>query len=134
VLGAGEERGAVIDRDLFAVERKTVADLVSCCVGENRERLERELHRLRGCRFARLLIVGTREEIEAGSYRSRIPPASVLHSLAAWEARFVPVVFWPTPNAAACQVESWAYWFAREAVQVANDLLRANRAAEREAT
>lgn len=117
--------------DLFAVERKSIPDLVSCCVGENRERLERELHRLRGCRFARLLIVGTREEIEGGCYRSKIKPAAVLHSLAAWEARFgVPVVFLPTPEAAAEQVEAWAYWFAREAVTSANGLLRANRAAK----
>jgi ERCC4-type nuclease len=38
-------------QELFAVERKTVADLVACCVGENRQRFERELHRLRGFRF-----------------------------------------------------------------------------------
>jgi hypothetical protein len=36
--------------ELFAVERKSVADLVACYVAE-RERFERELHRLRGCRF-----------------------------------------------------------------------------------
>src|SRR5260370_30850848 len=43
--------------ELFAVERKTVSDLVGCCMGENRERFERELHRLRGFRFKRLLVV-----------------------------------------------------------------------------
>lgn len=112
----------------FAIERKSVADLVSCCTGDSRERLERELHRLRGCRFARLLIVGTREEIERGEYRSRITPAAVLHSLAAWEVRYeVPVVFCPTPEAAGEQVEVWAYWHARERVVAANELLRANR-------
>jgi DNA excision repair protein ERCC-4 len=42
--------------ELIAVERKTIPDLVSCCMGENRERFERELHRLRGFRFKRLLI------------------------------------------------------------------------------
>ncbi len=113
--------------DLFAVERKSIPDLIGCCVGDNRERLERELHRLRGCRFARLLIVGSRSAIESGQYRSRITPAAVLHSLAAWEARFVPVVFQPTPEAAAQAVESWAYWFAREAVVGVNGLLRAQR-------
>lgn len=116
--------------DLFAVERKSIPDLVGCCVGENRERFERELHRLRGCRFKRLLVVGRREDIEAGAYRSRIAPEAVLHSLAAWEVRFdVPVVFCPTPEAAARQVESWAFWFSREVVQGANDLLRGNRPA-----
>jgi ERCC4-type nuclease len=43
---------------LFAVERKSIGDVVACCVGQNRERFERELHRLRGFRFKGLLVVG----------------------------------------------------------------------------
>jgi ERCC4-type nuclease len=54
-------------QDLFSIERKTVSDLVGCCMGENRERFERELHRLRGYRFKRLLVVGSEAEILAGS-------------------------------------------------------------------
>src|SRR5258708_348192 len=42
--------------ELFAVERKTVPDLVSCCMRSNRERFERELHRLRGFKFKPLVI------------------------------------------------------------------------------
>jgi ERCC4-type nuclease len=104
--------------DLFSIERKSVADLVACCAGSNRERFERELHRLRGYRFKRLLIVGTRAEIERGEYRSNIKPQSVLHTLSAFEARYdCPVVFCPDPTAAALQVESWAYWFSREIVK-----------------
>lgn len=115
--------------DLFAVERKTVGDLVGCVTG-GRERFERELHRLRGFMFKRLLVVGTRADIEAGRYRSRVKPLSVLHSLCAWEVRFdVPVVFCPSSSAAGGQVESWAYWFAREHVERANDLLRGHRQA-----
>ena len=30
------------------MERKTLPDLVGCCMGDNRERFERELHRMRG--------------------------------------------------------------------------------------
>lgn len=113
-------------QELFAVERKTIPDLVACCVGDNRDRFERELHRLRGFRFKRLLIVGTRTDIEAGRYRSRINPRSVLHSLSAWECRYdLPAVFMPTAEAAARQVESWAFWFAREHVEAVNGLLRA---------
>ena len=113
--------------ELFAVERKTVPDLVACCVGESRERFFRELHRLRGYRFKRLLIVGTREQIAAGEYRSAIAPRAVLATLRAIEARFdVPVVFAADPPAAAKEIESWAYWFAREIVEAVNDLARAN--------
>ena len=111
--------------ELFAVERKTVADLVGCCCGENRERFFRELHRLRGFRFKRLLVVGTREEIEAGAYRSNITPKAVTATLAALEVRFdVPVVFATTSDDAARLVECWAYWMAREIVCMGNDLLR----------
>ena len=114
--------------ELFAVERKSIADLVGCCVGENRERFARELHRLRGHRFKRLLIVGRREEIEEAKYRSNVKPKAVLATLGAFEARYdVPVVFAPSPAAAALQVEHWIWWFSRELVEQANDLCRANR-------
>lgn len=114
-------------QDLFALERKTVADIVSCCIGKSRERFERELHRLRGFRFKRLLIIGTRSEIQQGHYRSSVKPCSVLHSLAAWEARYdLPVLFCATPGAAARQVESWAFWYARELVENVNAILRAH--------
>ena len=116
---------------VFAVERKSLDDLTGCCTGE-RERFERELHRLRGFRFARLLIVGTPEQIQRQEYKSNVTPKAVLHSLAAWEARFIPVVFSPTPAGAARQVETWAYWFAREAVETTNALLRAQRATSTE--
>ena len=112
--------------ELFGIERKSIADLVACCVGENRERFFRELHRLRGYRFKRLLIVGTPEEIEAGAYRSAITPKAVLATLAAIEARFdVPVVFTPEPTAAASRIEGWAFWFAREQVEAVNTMARA---------
>ena len=114
-------------QELFAVERKSIADLVSCATGENRERFERELHRLRGFRFARLLIVGDRGQIERQEYRSNVSPRAVLHSLHAWEARFIPVVFSPTPATAARQVETWVYFFARELCESVNELLRAQR-------
>ncbi len=110
---------------LFAVERKSIDDLVSCCTGENRWRFEREMHRLRGFRFKRLLIIGHRWMIEGQRYNSRLKPAAVLHSLAAWECRYdLPVIFCEQPTHAAELVESWAWWFAREMVETANNLLR----------
>jgi DNA excision repair protein ERCC-4 len=111
--------------ELFAVERKSIADLVGCCVGENRIRFERSLHRLRGFRFKRLLIVGSRGEVEMQRYHSRIAPKAVLGSLSAWECRYdVPVVFAPTPIEAGIQIERWAYYFAREIVETINNMHR----------
>jgi ERCC4-type nuclease len=114
---------------LFGVERKSIPDLVSCCAASNRERFENELHRLRGFRFRRLLVIGSRAEIEAGHYRSNITPAAVLGTLAAFEIRYdCPVVFEPTPEAAGRRVESWAWYAARESVETCNAILRGTTA------
>lgn len=110
---------------LFAVERKTISDLLSCCIGENRQRFERELHRLRGFRFKRLVIVGSERQIMAGDYRSNIKPQAVIGTLRAFEVRYdMPVVFCDTAEAAANRIESWAFYYAREAVETVNDLRR----------
>jgi hypothetical protein len=94
-------------------------------MGENRVRFERELHRLRGFRFKRLLIVGTENEILKGGYRSNIKPQAVIATLRAFEARDdLPVVFCETAESAAGRVESWVWWFAREIVELVNDLWR----------
>jgi len=112
----------------IAVERKSIADLVSCCAGSNRDRFENELERLRGYRMKRLLVIGDRCDIEAGNYRSAIKPAAVLGTLNAFECRYdTPVVFAATPEAGARLVELWAWYFAREYVNTINDMLRGCR-------
>jgi len=114
--------------NLFAVERKSIADLASCCVGENRSRLERECHRLRGFRFKRLLIVGTEEQIFRAQYHSSVAPKAILATLSAFEVRWdLPVVFCETPEKAALQIERWAFYYSREVVEGANNLLRGCR-------
>jgi len=96
---------------LFAVERKSIPDLVSSTCSSERDRFERELHRLRGFRFARLLVCGPRSDIEQHLYRSSASPKAVLNTVAAFEARYnVPAVFCANPTAASEQIESWAYW------------------------
>ena len=121
--------------ELFAVERKTVPDLVACCMGENRDRFFRELHRLRGYRFKRLLVIGERAAITRGEYRSAVTPKAVLATLAVIEARFdVPVVFEATPEAGGFRIEAWAFWFARELIETVNTLARANGLTQRAVT
>jgi hypothetical protein len=94
-------------------------------MNSSRDRFERELHRLRGYRFKRVLIIGCRDDIAAGRYRSRIAPKAVLATLDAFEVRYdAPIVFAQNPFDAALLIERWAWWFAREIVQNANNLLR----------
>jgi ERCC4-type nuclease len=98
---------------LFVIERKSIEDLVGC-VGADRERFEAQLLRLRGYSFARLLIVGTEQAVLQHQYHSGINPRSVLASLYAFEARYVPVVWSPTPQTAARLVERYVTWTVRE--------------------
>jgi DNA excision repair protein ERCC-4 len=117
--------------DCFAIERKSVEDLANCCLSTNRDRFEHELHRLRGYRFKRLLVIGTREDIAAGRYHSRIAPKAVLATLGAFEVRYdLPIVFAATPEAGAREIERWAWWFSREVVQNSNDLLHGCKIAQ----
>jgi ERCC4-type nuclease len=110
--------------DQFAVERKSIDDLANCCLSSNRGRFEHELHRLRGFGFKRLLVIGSREDIAAGHYHSRIAPKAVLATLGAFEARYLPIVFAETPEAGALLIEQWAWYYGREVVENANGLLR----------
>jgi hypothetical protein len=106
------------------IERKSIEDLVNCCMSE-RDRWERSLLRLRGCPFRRLVIIGSRGEIELGRYRSRVSPKAILSTVSAFEVRYqIPVVYCATPEIAARQVESWIYWVARELVLTTDRLLR----------
>ncbi len=100
--------------DHFAIERKTIVDLVGSVI-QGRERFERELCRMRGYEFRRLLITGTREDIEAGRYFSKANPKAVLASVDAFEVRYsLPVVWEPSESEAAATVERWARYFVRE--------------------
>jgi ERCC4-type nuclease len=109
----------------FAVERKSLDDLANCCLATNRDRFEHELHRLRGYQFKRLLIIGSREEIAAGRYHSRIAPKAVLATMGAFEIRYsIPLVFCASLEEAAAAIERWVWWTAREIVKSANNLLR----------
>jgi DNA excision repair protein ERCC-4 len=83
---------------------------------------------MRDIRFRRLLIVGSRKDVEEGNYHSKVDPKSVLNSLKAWEVRYlIPVVWVGTPEEAAKKVESWLYWCARNIAEKANSLFRGCR-------
>jgi len=112
---------------LFGVERKSLDDLASSCTA-GRDRFERELVRLRGYRFKRLLIIGDRQDIEDGNYRSRANPKAILATLAAFEVRYdLPVVWAPTPEHGGQLIEEWAHWFIREYLKTAEIIMEATQ-------
>jgi DNA excision repair protein ERCC-4 len=97
----------------FAIERKSLEDLVGS-LSRERERFMHEIDRLRGYDFCRLLVIGGESDVHVRAYRSRMDPKAVIASLAAIEARGVPLVWARTPAMAAEMVERWAVYFFRE--------------------
>lgn len=107
----------------FCIERKTTEDLVQSVTFE-RERFERELVRMRGYSFRRLVIIGTLAKIETHAYQSRANPKAVIASVTAFEVRYaLPVTWCASPADAASQIERWAFYFVRERVTTARAVL-----------
>lgn len=99
--------------DDFVVERKSVPDMVQSLTGE-RERFWRELRRLRavGSRgFARLLIVGSQRDLAGVLARRAVKIQQIMGSLAAIDARYLPVVWASTAEIAAGMIEGWVWYY-----------------------
>lgn len=90
-----------------ASERQRPRDLMSCLEGQERERLERELSRLRGLDYGALVIECDLADLAAGNYRSKMRPRAVVQSLLAFSVRYrLPIFFCPGREYAARVVES----------------------------
>ncbi|NQU20603.1 MAG: hypothetical protein HQ567_04920, partial [Candidatus Nealsonbacteria bacterium] len=76
---------------IVAIERKSLPDLLGC-IGQHRERFDREIQRLLSYPCRALVIESTWEAIEIGDWRSKITPAAALGSLLGWVAMGIPVV------------------------------------------
>ena len=111
VAAPDQPEGIGLEMD-FAIERKSLEDLVGR-VTRDRDRFERELHRLRGFAFARLLVTSHPSVLMAHKYRSGVKPSTILASLSAFEIRYsVPVIWIPDEVEAARWVcrTAWFYW------------------------
>lgn len=104
---------------LVAIERKSLSDLLGC-IGRDRERFTRELQRLRAYRFGWLIVETTLTDLEAGPgpgpwpWQSKLLPAHVLGSLAAWECQFeLSIVFGGSHDASGRYAERLLFHAAR---------------------
>ena len=87
--------------DRAAIERKSLDDLVSCLMGDNRDRFERELARARRHELFTVICEGSWEDISRGRYRSQMQPQAVLQSILALTVRYgVPFVMAGSRDAA----------------------------------
>lgn len=76
---------------IVAIERKSLSDLLGC-IGQQRERFEREAQRLLAYRVRSLVVEATWSDLEAGEWRSKVTPAAAVGSCLGWIAAGLPVV------------------------------------------
>jgi ERCC4-type nuclease len=97
----------------FIVERKSLPDLIGSLT-QGRKRFLAEIEKMRGFRFRAVLVEGRRDEIEAGDYRSKATPASLLASIDALTVRAGIHFLWANdPRGAAVHLESLIRQFIR---------------------
>ena len=71
--------------DEVCIERKSLDDLLAC-VGRERARFDRELHRMLAFPIRVLLIEATWDDIDRGGWRSQLTVSQVAGSLVGWSA------------------------------------------------
>jgi len=112
--------------DRFALERKSIPDLVASLT-TGRERMVRELERLRGYEVKAIIVEGTLEQVARHEYRSQANPESILQTIAAWHIRFgVPVLWCGSPSGCAYMVRSLARWFLLDAQKRLETIVKAH--------
>jgi ERCC4-type nuclease len=112
--------------DRFAVERTSLSDLTAS-VTSGRDRLVRELERLRGYDLAAIVVEASLEDVAQHRYRSKVAPESVLQTLTAWHVRYgVPTLWAGSPAGAAYMVRSLARHYLREAEKRFSAIVKAH--------
>lgn len=77
---------------VVSVERKSIDDLLMC-VGQERERFDREIQRLLGYPIRAVVVEGTITQIERGEYRSKVHPNAAIGSIMSWQAKGITFLF-----------------------------------------
>jgi ERCC4-type nuclease len=76
---------------VVAIERKSLADLLAC-VGQNRDRFDREVMRLLAFPVRALVVEATWADVEAGGWHSKVTPEAAVGSLLGFIATGLPVI------------------------------------------
>ncbi len=78
----------------IAIERKSIDDLISCLMGKNRERFEKELSRARCYELFAVVVESDLSDLAKGLYQSKMKPHAALQSISAFFVRYrVPFLF-----------------------------------------
>jgi ERCC4-type nuclease len=124
-LNAGDYSLAGLE-DKFGLERKSIPDLVASLT-TGRERMVRELERLRSFEFKAIIVEGTLEQIANHDYRSQASPESILQTIAAWHVRYsIPTLWCGSAAGCAYQVRALARWFLLDAQKRLEAIVKAH--------
>lgn len=108
--------------NVVAVERKSLADCIAC-VGQERERFEREIQRLLAYPVRALVIEATWADIEIGNWKSKVTPQAALGSIIGWIGRGIPVIMSGDHDRAGQYVSRLLFTAARRRYREARELI-----------
>jgi DNA excision repair protein ERCC-4 len=97
---------------IVAIERKSLADLIAC-IGRERERFEKEVHRLLAYPVRCLVVEACWPDIEQQRYRGQVHPNAAIGSLLGWIAAGLPVIMAGDHHAAGRYISRLLYTAAR---------------------
>ncbi len=109
--------------NIVAIERKSEDDLLGC-VGQHRERFEREIQRLLAYPCRAIIVESTWQKLEVGGWRSRVTPAAALGSCLGWIAAGVPIIMAADHQRAGQYVARILFLAARRRFREAQSLLK----------
>lgn len=93
--------------DRCSIERKELGDLVSCLMGSNRTRFEKELTRLRPYECKAVVVEASMQDVRDGNYRSEMKPHAVLQSVLTFQVRYGVPFIWCGSREGAEYVTYW---------------------------
>lgn len=118
--------------DFVAIERKSLPDLLGC-IGQHRQRFDREVMRLLAYPVRCLIVEATWQDIEAGNWPSKVTSAAALGSLLGWIASGLPVVMAGDHERAGKYASRILYTAARRRWREARGLIQAVQGQEADA-
>ena len=105
-----------------AIERKNPTDFLSC-VGVERDRFDACVQRMLAYPHRAIVIEMSREEVNAGNWKSKVTPSSAWGSIMAWMSRGIPVLLSGDRDQAAKDVFDLLVHAARQRWRESRELL-----------
>lgn len=109
--------------DVISVERKSLPDLLGC-IGQSRERFERELVRLLAYPHRAVVVEAHWSDLEAGGWQGKVTSQSATGSVLGWMAMGIPFLFVGSHQAAGIAVSRFLYIAARRRWRECREFLK----------